>query len=100
MGEMVEKELECPGCGHKAVYRYIEGIDPTCQGCGAEIDLTPGVQAHSSQGRVARGKFDPKLQKFLKTKVSDIDDDPTDNHFLTPDVKVIPKKKPPEGSAH
>ncbi len=104
--QMVEQELECPGCRHKAVYRFIPGRDPLCKGCGAEIDLTPGVQAHSSQGRVKGGKFSPKLQKFVKTKVSDLDDDPTDDHFLTPEVKVVPgkgvkkvPKPPPAGPA-
>jgi D-lyxose ketol-isomerase len=96
---MVEKELTCPGCRHTAVYRFVEGKDPCCVSCGAEIDLTPGVQALTSAGRVKGGQFSNKLQKFLNTKVSDIDDDPTDDHFLTPDVKVVKKgvaKLPPK----
>ncbi len=94
----IERQLKCPGCGHEATYKFVEGRDPACVSCGAEIDLTPGVQAHSSAGRVKGGKFSDKLQRFVKTKVSDIDDDPTDDHFLKPTEKVVPaKRKPPHG---
>ncbi|RME80645.1 MAG: hypothetical protein D6785_10080, partial [Planctomycetota bacterium] len=59
------------------------GLCPHCH----EIIYIPKVSDAEKGIQVSKSSFSPALNKFVKTKASDIDDDVTDNKFLVPEEK-------------
>lgn len=72
----------CENCKAQLTFEdKLGGSNALCPQCKEMIYIPKMLDAQKGI-KVSKSSFSPMLQKFVKTKASDIDDDVTDNKFL------------------
>lgn len=80
----------CPSCKSQLAFcDEWKGKKALCPHCQEFLEVPKGEEG----AKVAKSSFSPVLQQFVKTKVEDIDDDPTDNKFLVPEEHQSSQQK-------